>query len=237
MSMRPYSLTYRAADEVSSMILSGGLRPGDRLPPIGELEARLGVSHTVMREALRMLETRGLVQVQHGKGVIVSPSSSGALGASLNAVFRLHDGTLFHLMEYRTILETEIARLAAVRRTDDNLREMEKSLQDLEAEIESPRGYVDADVAFHDALVAATQNPVLINVTGSLQSLLVESREITFRGPPAGAARALNAHRRIYEAVKAQDPEGAVAAMQDHLRDTLDDIQVAIAEGRLKYKL
>ncbi|PWH12949.1 MAG: hypothetical protein DDG58_14810 [Ardenticatenia bacterium] len=237
MSIRPYSLTYRVAEEISQMILASGLRPGDRLPPMAELEARLGVSHTVMREALRMLETRGLVQVQHGKGVIVAPRSSDALSASLNAVFRLHNGTLLHLMEFRTILEVEVARLAAERRTDENLREMQVCLQEMEQAAETPRGYVDADVGFHNALVRATHNPVLISVTSSVQDLLVKSREITFRGPPAGITRALNAHRRIYEAVRDRDAEGAAAAMRRHLQETLQDIEIAIQEGRLEQKL
>jgi len=219
------------------MILSSSLRPGDKLPPMAELEKRLGVSHTVVREALRMLETRGLVQVQHGKGVIVSLNSSDALSTSLNAVFRLHEGTLFHLMEFRTILEIEVARLAAERRTDHNLREMQDYLQEMEQAAEVPRGYVDADVGFHNALVRATHNPVLISVTSSLQDLLVKSREITFRGPPVGAIRALRAHYRIYEAVKAKDPETAAVAMRQHLDETLQDIKLAIKEGRLEQRL
>jgi GntR family transcriptional repressor for pyruvate dehydrogenase complex len=237
MSIKPYSLTHQVAEEVSRMILAGGLRPGERLPPMAELETRLGVSHTVMREALRMLETRGLIQVLHGKGVIVSPSSVAALSVSLNAVFRLHNGTLHHLMECRTMMETGAAGLAAVRRTDDDLREMEGCLQSMEEMPESPRGYVDADVAFHNALVAATRNPVLMSLTGSLQSLLIESRVVSFRGPPAGITRALKAHRRIFETIAAADPEAAAAAMRQHLQETLEDIEVAIAEGRLKQKL
>lgn len=237
MFVKSDSLTNRVADEISRIILEGGLRPGDKLPSMAALEARFGVSHTVMREALRMLETRGLVQVQHGKGVIVSLSSAKALGRSFNAVFRLHDGTLSHLMEVRSILETEAAQLAALRRTDQNLAAMEACLRKMEQSPESPSGYVDADVAFHNALVEATHNPVLINVISSLQDLLIESREKTFRGPPQGAARALRAHRRVYDMVRAQDPLGAREAMLQHLRETQEDIEVAIKEGRLDHRL
>ena len=225
MPIKSDSLTNRVADEVSRMILEGRLRP------------RLGVSHTVMREALRMLETRGLVQVQHGKGVIVSLSSAKALGRSFNAVFRLHAGTLSHLMEVRSILETEVAQLAAQRRTDQDLAEMEACLRDMERWSESPSGYVDGDVAFHNALVEATHNPVLINVVSSLQDLLIESREKTFRGPPQGALRALRAHHRLYDMVKAQDALGAREAMLQHLRETQEDIEIAIKEGRLNHRL
>ncbi len=232
--LRASSLTYKVADEISKMILEGGMRPGDRLPPMAELEAHFGVSHTVMREALRVLETRGLVQVQHGKRVLVSLSPSEALGVSLSTVFRLHNGTLLHLMEFRTMLEREVASLAAMRRTNQDLRSMETCLEEMEQLIDSPKGYVDADVAFHNALVGATHNPVLISVTNSLQGLLIESREITFHG---SVARALKAHRRIYEMVKAQDPEGAKDAMLQHLRETQEDMEIAIAEGRLGKEL
>ena len=232
--LRSDSLTYKVADEISEMILNGDLRPGDRLPPMAELEAHFGVSHTVMREGLRVLETRGLVQVQHGKRVLVSLSPSEALGVSLSTVFRLHNGTLLHLMEFRIILETEVASLAAMRRTDQDLRSMETYLKEMEQLIDSPKGYVDADVAFHNALVGATHNPVLISVTNSLQGLLIESRQITFHG---SAARALKAHRRIFETAKAQDPQRAKDAMFQHLRETQEDIENAIAEGRLGKEL
>lgn len=201
---------------------------------MAELEAHFGVSHTVMREALRVLETRGLVQVQHGKRVLVSLSPSEALGVSLSTVFRLHNGTLLHLMEFRTMLETGVASLAAARRTDQDVRSMETCLEEMEQLIDSPKGYVDADVAFHNALVAATHNPVLTSVTNSLQGLLIESREVTFHG---SGARALEAHRQLYEMVKAQDPEGAKDAMLQHLRETQEDMEIAIAEGRLGKEL
>ena len=152
------SLTYKVCAEISQMILEGGMRPGDKLPSMAELEARLGVSHTVMREALRVLETRGLVQIQHGKGAVVSQSPSQALGASFSTIFQLHDGTMAHLMEFRAILETEVARLAALRRSDQDLQAMEASLKQFEHPPLSPDVYVDADIAFHNALVAFTIN-------------------------------------------------------------------------------
>jgi len=235
--LRTGSLTSQVCDEISRMILEGGMRPGDKLPSMADLEARFGVSHTVMREALRVLETRGLVQIQHGKGAVVSQSPSEALGLSLSTIFQLHDGTMVNLMELRTILETEVARLAAIRRNDQDLEAMEASLKRFEHPPLSTDVYIDADVAFHNALVSATYNPVLGSVINSLQWLLVESRSITFRGPAEGVTRALKAHWRIYEMVKAQDPEGAKNAMLQHLQETQEDIELAIKEGRLRKEL
>jgi GntR family transcriptional activator of glc operon len=234
---RTNSLTYQVAEEISKIILDGGLRPGERLPSMAELEVRFGVSHTVMREALRVLEARGLVQVQHGKRVLVALAPSEAITTSLSAILRLHDGTLLHLMEFRTILENEVASLAAARRTDKDLHKLKACLAEMEHSLDSPQGYVDADVAFHNALVDATHNPVLIGVTNSLHELLVESREVSFRGPPVGGSRALKAHQRIYQMVKAQDKQAARDAMHQHLRETQEDMEIAIAEGRLGNKL
>ncbi len=236
--LRTNSLTHQVADEISKMILEGGMRPGERLPSMAELEARFGVSHTVMREALRVLEARGLLQVQHGKRVLVSPTLSEAISTSLSTILRLHNGTLLHLMEFRTILETEVAGMAALRRTNEDLWKLKTCLEEMQQSLDSPKGYVDGDVAFHNTLVAATHNPVLISVTNSLQGLLIESREITFRGPAGGGGtRALRAHQRIYEMVKAQDPGGAKDAMRQHLAETQEDMEIAIAEGRLGKEL
>lgn len=235
--VRSAGLAQRIADEVSSMILDDRMQPGTRLPSMAELETKYGVSHSVMREALRMLESRGLVDIQHGKGVAVSSRSAEALSNTLGGVLRMHASTLNHLMEYRHILEVAVVELAAERRTDEDLARMEAALRGLEGEPTDHAVHVDADLAFHTALIDATRNPVLRSATDSVRRLMAKSREISFRGPSVGVSRSLRAHREIFECVKAKDVSGARLAMLRHLNQTQEDLDLAIAEGRLDYLL
>jgi DNA-binding GntR family transcriptional regulator len=140
-----------------------------------------------MREALRILETRGLIQIQHGKGAFVSHRSAEAFSVSMSTVFRLQDATLAELMEFRYILETAVAGLAAARRTEDDLRKLKACMDAFACPPLLHKVYVDADMEFHSVLVSVTHKPILTSVIGSLQGLMIESREKTFRGPYGGA--------------------------------------------------
>jgi GntR family transcriptional repressor for pyruvate dehydrogenase complex len=139
-----------------------------------------------MREALRILETRGLIQIQHGKGAFVSHRSAEAFSVSMSTVFRLQDATLAELMEFRYILETAVAGLAAARRTEDDLRKLKACMDAFACPPLLHKVYVDADMEFHSVLVSVTHKPILTSVIGSLQGLMIESREKTFRGPYGG---------------------------------------------------
>lgn len=229
---RSTGLAERVANHISSVILDSGMQPGAKLPSMADLETRFQVSHSVMREALRMLQSRGIVEIQHGKGVIVSPHSTEALSDTLGGVLRLHASTIYHLMEYRYLLEVAVVQLAAERRNEEDLLRMEGALRSSEGE-PNRAVYVDADLAFHNALVDATRNPVLRTVSDSIRRLMANSREVSFRGPKDGVGRALQAHREIYERVKARDVEGARLAMVSHLDQTQEDLDLAICEGRL----
>jgi GntR family transcriptional repressor for pyruvate dehydrogenase complex len=234
---RMTGLAHRVADEISEMLVEGNMQPGDQLPSMADMETQLGVSHSVMREALRILESRGQVQIQHGKKVIVSANSAEALSVALASVLRLHASTLSHLMEYRRILEPAVAELAAERRTEQDMALMEAALKAAEGTPTTREVYVDADLAFHNALLNASHNPVLRNISDSIMYLMATSREITFRGPVEGVQRALRAHRRICEVVVSGDAEGAREATLRHLVETQEDLDLAIKEGRLDYRL
>lgn len=232
---RTTTLALMTANDIESMIISEGMRPGDRLPKMADLEEKFEVSHSIMREALRMLETRGLLQIQHGIGsVVASPSiATNALSASLGSVFRMRLSSWMHLLEFRRVLEPAIAEMAAERRTDEDLAAIESALAASRGSPISKDIYVKADINFHNALVDATHNPVIASVMHSIQAQMEKSREITFRGPEEGVSRALHNHQKIFERVKAQDPEGARKAMIRHLEQTKEDLELAIQQGRI----
>src|SRR5918911_693694 len=114
----------RAADQLLEMVISGGLEPGERLPPERELCGHLGVSRTVVREALNLLEARGLISIEHGRGAVVSGDSTHAVRDTLGLLLRVQPKVLWELLEIRRILEVEVPGLAAERARPDDVSAM-----------------------------------------------------------------------------------------------------------------
>ena len=211
----------------------GGTPPvGSTLPREADLAARFGVSRGVARESLRGLEERGLVTVKHGRGATVNPDDSwdvfdpyvlaalldGDQGASILAEY----------LECRRILEIEAASLAAVRATEADLAALSDAFARMSAGAERVRGnpaaedlFHEADVAFHQALIAATGNRALGNMTGPVHRALAAARRPLAR-PEYRLERGLPEHRRILAAIAGRDPVEARAAMCAHL-DTVED--------------
>jgi GntR family transcriptional regulator, transcriptional repressor for pyruvate dehydrogenase complex len=222
----------RAADQLLDMVVSCGLSPGERLPPERELVGLLGVSRTVVREALNLLEARGLISIEHGRGAVVSGGSTHAVRDTLGLLLRIRPKALWELLEIRKILEVEISGLAAERAGEGDVREMRGQLSRMETLIEAPEGYVDADVEFHALLARSTRNEVLLTMLDPVVELLRASREVS-ASRPGSARRALREHEEILGCVKAGDAEGARERMRAHLVNTAEDIEAALAEGML----
>jgi len=214
------------------MVVSGRLSPGERLPPERELVGRLGVSRTVVREALNLLEARGLISIEHGRGAVVSGGSTHAVRDTLGVLLRVRPKALWELLEIREILEVEIAGLAAERTEEDDVREMRGQLDRMETLIGAPEGYVDADVEFHALLARSTRNEVLLAMLEPVVELLRASRQVS-ASRPGSALRALREHEEILGSVEAGDAEEAREGMRVHLMNTAKDIQAALAEGML----
>src|ERR687893_47986 len=106
------------------MLISGGMNPGERLPPERELCARLNVSRTVVREALNLLEARGLISIEHGRGAVVSGGNTDAVRDTLGLILRVRPKALWELLEMRKVLEVEIAGLAAGRAAEEDIDAM-----------------------------------------------------------------------------------------------------------------
>ena len=222
----------RAADQLLDMVVSGGLSPGERLPPERELVGFLGVSRTVVREALNLLEARGLISIEHGRGAVVSGDSTHAVRDTLGLLLRVRPKALWELLEIRKILEVEISGLAAERAGEGDVREMRGQLSRMETLIEAPEGYVDADVEFHALLARSTRNEVLLTMLDPVVELLRASREVS-ASRPGSARRALREHEEILRRVEIGDAEGARQRMRVHLMNTAEDIEAALAEGML----
>lgn len=205
----------RVASSLEAMILSGELAPGDRLPSEREISARMSVSRSVVREALRRLASLGLVRSLHGSGTRVEAPNSQLVTTGYQQLLQRRSFHLEHLAEVRLPLETAIAALAAQRRTDADLARMEQAQKVLANPRRSLDVHVKADVDFHAALAEATGNALFGTLLAPIQQLLMESRRRTLG--MHGAALAHGHHARIFDAVRAGNADAAAQAMREHI--------------------
>jgi len=199
---------------------------GDALPPERMLAEQLGVSRTVVREGLTSLEMQGVLELVPGRRPVLVRRFERAFAETLGHAVG-EDGTrLRELLEVRRIVEPEAAALAAHRASADELDAMERAVGEMGDHLDAPEGYVDADVAFHEALLSASGNELLAEMMRPAASLAVASRRTSVgaRRPPVAA---LEEHRRILEAIRAGDEEAARAAAARHLDATALDIAAA----------
>ncbi len=214
--------------QIEESIRKGALKPGDQLPPERELAERFGVSRTAVREAVKALREKGLVEAYSGKGTFITDGTSQAIRQSLDLMARLGQAEGFaHLVEVREILEPEIAALAATRMGEQYLATMRDAVATMDRTLDDPEGYIEADLDFHLSLAEAAANPLILSLIDSIVGLLREQRMGIFQvegGPQRGQFH----HKRILEAVARRDPEKARAAMRAHLKQVRDDSRESV---------
>ena len=216
--------------QVEESILKGQLKPGDQLPAERDLAQRFGVSRTAVREAVKALREKGLVEAYSGRGTFVTNGTTQAIRQSLDLMVRIsqQDGSA-HLAELRHMLEPEIAALAARRIEAQFLGVMREAVTAMDVSLHDPDAYVEADLDFHLALAEAAGNPLILSLLDSIVGLLREQRARIFNvdgGPERGQFH----HKRILAAVEARDASAARQAMRDHLDQVLADSQAAAKE-------
>ncbi|MBZ5583501.1 MAG: FadR family transcriptional regulator [Acidobacteriia bacterium] len=212
------------AAQLSERIVSGEYPEKSLLPPERSLCEIFGVSRTVVREAVKLLESRGLVSIEHGRGTLVRRPGHEQVSESLRLVLGHDRHSIAQLLEVRTILETGMSALAAERRSPGDLEAMRRWLEVMRAKPGEPEGYVEADLEFHAAIARAANNPVLTAMLTPLADLLRESRRATFSGPRVVRVRTAQ-HERIFERIRAGDARGARTEMLAHLEDTRKDLE------------
>lgn len=235
MRARPRSLTTQVVEFIEELCVGPDVSPGDQLPPEGELATRFGVSRVVLREAMKTLETRGLIQRHQGKpAVVASPNALPVENFVALAVLR-DKRALLEFTEIRKALEVHGARLAAQRiagpqepETRPYIAEARRAIAEQRSDPLDMPTRVRTDIAFHRALVAAAGNTSLTQILDALERSLSESREESHRrylatgADPAGSA---TEHEVLLDAVLTGDPAQAVAAMEHHLQITLQEIE------------
>ena len=198
-------------------IMKGYLKEGDMLPSERELAQMFDVSRMPVSQALKILEFLGVAQHVRGKGYCVQKINIHHVLNNIGFLVLDPQRGLHDLYEAREAIEIQAARLAAQRRTQDDLDSMEDALLEMERNITMKRDVKDASVRFHSALISAAGNEVLIKINEFLMEMLRYSRQESLK-EVSNQEIALAYHKQIFQAVKEQDGDRASADMQEHLR-------------------
>jgi GntR family transcriptional repressor for pyruvate dehydrogenase complex len=209
--------------QIEESIQKGALKAGDQLPAERELAQQFGVSRTAVREAVKALREKGLVEAYAGRGTFVTDGTSHAMKLSLDRMLRLgqSEDSSF-LVEVREILEPEIAALAAERSEAQHLTAMREALAVMDSARSDPDAFIEGDLDFHLALAEAAGNPLILSLIDSIVGLLREQRTKIF-SVDGGPERGQYHHKRILDAMEHRDSQGARAAMHAHLRQVRED--------------
>lgn len=211
------SLVDIAIERIQAILDQDQLRAGDRLPSEHELVEKLGVSRTVLREAIGRMEALGLVTVERGKGTFVGTQASLMNCTRLvRTAMSITPKDLQQLAEFRAALECQSARKAAEVATDEDLAELDRACAVMDSEGLTREEAIKADFRFHRKICEITQNDVILSTLEVIQEFVIEGMLKTTTHPRNhGDSQRL--HRRIVEAIRARDPSAAAAAMQIHM--------------------
>ncbi|WP_308420268.1 FadR/GntR family transcriptional regulator [Kroppenstedtia guangzhouensis] len=209
-------------DRIKEMIKEGKFKPGDKLPAEYRLSEMFGVSRTPVREALSILEASGMIKSTQGGGTVVQPVSITNLMEETTLEMVDVDEVL-QLLEVRMILESQTAALAAKRRSEEDLKQMEKALGEIRRAIETQEAIGhEQDILFHQAIVDASHNPVLKQTMVGISNLYYKAVRFSLKknvGFYEKRKQVLEEHITIKEAVARRDSEAAREAMLIHLRN------------------
>jgi GntR family transcriptional regulator, transcriptional repressor for pyruvate dehydrogenase complex len=203
---------------VRELIDRGALGPGARLPPERDLARQVGVSRPTVRAGLRTLAALGVVRSRRGSGTYI-PEGPPSLGAeALSFLAALHKFTVDDVYEARRILEVGAAGIAAERATPDQLATLADEVSGLFASLNDRQVFLVHDINFHRSIAAASGNPIVASLVEMVSALYYERRRTTAeRAVDRDLRDAADAHRHIYQAVRAKDVERARRLMHDHL--------------------
>jgi GntR family transcriptional repressor for pyruvate dehydrogenase complex len=209
--------------QIEESVQKGDLKVGDQLPAERELAQQFGVSRTAVREAVKALREKGIVEAFPGRGTFITNGTSCGIRQSLDRMVKSGqpEGFAF-LVEVREILEPEIASLAATRAQEQDLATMREVLSVMDAARQDPDAFIEADLDFHLSLAEAAANPLILSLIDSIVGILREQRMGIF-SVEGGPERGQYHHKRILEAIEHRDPQGAREAMKAHLGQVRED--------------
>jgi GntR family transcriptional repressor for pyruvate dehydrogenase complex len=218
--IKPKRMSDQVFEQLKDLIFRGHLKPGERLMTERELAQNLGVSRPTVREAINKLVAMHLLEHRQGQGTFVNPPNASADKNPLAAVINGQDASLMDLLEVRLGLECNAVALAAQRATEEDVREIEKSVQEMAVAVGAGNLGSDADITFHMTIAYATKNIVQIHIMKSLYDLIfygIQENLQHLYTEPMNMDKILQQHTDILNAIRQRDPDEAYAAMKRHI--------------------
>jgi GntR family transcriptional regulator, transcriptional repressor for pyruvate dehydrogenase complex len=209
-------------DQIRLLMRQGQLKPGDRLPPERDLCERFGVSRVTVREALRMLESSGLVEIRVGArgGAFVTAPSSDRVGEGLADLLTLSVISAADVTEVRMMLEAGIVPLVCERATEEDLAELEAICKRSEAALATGDYSMDMSLEFHIRVAQATHNPAIVMLVESFRGPILMSLQQAHEAAPEMGGLGTREHEQFIEAVRRREVDTASKIMREHLERT-----------------
>ncbi|HEY3765697.1 MAG TPA: FadR/GntR family transcriptional regulator [Gaiellales bacterium] len=214
---RDARLSDKVTEAILQTIISNRLKPGDALPPERELGKQFGVSRTVIREAIRALHAKGLLEVRSGSGVRIVAVDAKTVSESMRHFVKGSSLDYARVDEVRRVLEVAAAGIAAERATADDLEHIDATLREMSASVDDLAASIEIDLAFHRAIASATHNELFGVLHDSIGEMLVEVRRRNLALGPPERRRVIDMHTTIRDCIAEHDPAAAQQAMRDHL--------------------
>ena len=205
-------------DQLQTLVCNGGYSVGEKLPSEKELCERYEVSRTVLREALRAVEAKGIISIYAGKGIFVAEPNFENLISPMEYFISAGKVDVMDIIQARHFLEPGIAHVAAIRADAEDIQKMEENLNDMVVHLETGDLFMAADRQFHANLAQATKNSVLYVLARTITESLVLFRKTIYESEGA-PAKAVRRHQQILAAVRAHEPQLAYQAMESHILD------------------
>lgn len=219
------TVTGNVIKQIRAMIQSGEFQPGKKIPSERELTEAFSVSRIAVREAIKSLEAKGLLEVRSGEGTFVKTMTSNDLVDTFtNALVVKH--AFKDLLEVRRIVEVEIVGLTAERATDEDLFKMKDAIDLMEQDIKDETSHIQSDFMFHDAIAKSSDNKLLAHMMFTVRDLMQESIHLTTKVEGTDK-RAYEGHLQIYNMIAKRDTENAKKAMLEHLKMVEEDLYKA----------
>jgi DNA-binding FadR family transcriptional regulator len=221
------TLAEQVESHLRELIVSDALGAGAVLPSSIDLASEFGVSRSIVREAMKSLQAKGLIEIANGKRARVRPITNSVLIDFFHRFSQSHTEAVIELLELRRGIEVQSAYLAAQRRTEPQMAEMLACIARMEAAIGKPDDFLDADVQLHLAIAAASGNSMIFHLVDSVREVVRDTvREGLIRHADLATWQANQAgHVRLVGFIAKQDADGAAASMADHFDDAIRGIR------------
>ena len=225
---RPDGLAQRVGERILALIREGSLAPGDQLPAERTLAEQLGISRTVVREALRSLASMNVLEIRHGAGVFVGPLDLASLMQPLQFAVSIDHTALSQVAEARLVLEPGLAQLAAARADEPDIIRLRELVVEAAGLVNDPPGFLEVDLAFHSEVRRLANNSFLSRFMDSLEELARTSRTLTNPISNMREKTVRDLHQ-IAAAIARHDAVAAAEAMREHVQHVCDALKTSVS--------